>query len=209
MAPSTTVMEVRNSASQAAENLRATFSRLTIGSGNLRLLVQLPESDTYQDFVSVQLLEFYNILTMIYEVVSYDCTKESCPEMTAGSQHRYLWRDNDKYPQPTSMPAPDYIYMLFAYVKQQIERFPTDANESWPSDFDSIVKTCFRRLFRVFAHLYTKHYETMEHCHIEQSVNSTLKHFLFFVKEYNLINESEFRPIANLCNDLLQRDTIN
>jgi MOB kinase activator 1 len=41
-----------------------------------------------------------------------------------------------------------------------------------------------KRLFRVFAHIYHVHYEKMVELQMDASLNTTFKHFVFFVKVF-------------------------
>lgn len=73
----------------------------------------------------------------------------------------------------------------------------------FPSDFKTTVVDIFRRLFRVYAHIYTNHFSAIVSLGEEAHVNTSFKHFILFVKEFNLIDQKELAPLADLIDSLL------
>merc|ERR1712070_267388 len=90
------------------------------------------------------------------------CTAHSCPKMTAGPNYEYKWADGVKYKNPTEVCAPDYVKLLMEWVQVQLDderKFPTAPKVPFPEGFRDIVGNIFRRLFRVYAHIYFHHHE--------------------------------------------------
>lgn len=58
----------------------------------------------------------------------------------------------------------------------------------------------FRRLFRVYAHLYHHHFDHLYALDQELHLNTSFKHFIFLVQEFNLIDnyEKEVAPMLDL-----------
>ena len=74
----------------------------TLGSGNLKLAVQLPEGEDMNEWVAVNskcfnfvflrlqiiyyflAVDFFNQINMLYGTITEHCTTESCPVMSAG-----------------------------------------------------------------------------------------------------------------------------
>ena len=56
----------------------------TLGSGNLKLAVQLPEGEDMNEWVAVNTVDFFNQINMLYGTITEQCTTESCPVMSAG-----------------------------------------------------------------------------------------------------------------------------
>jgi MOB kinase activator 1 len=69
--------------------------------------------------------------------------------------------------------------------------FPTSTEARYPRDFEKTMKGVFKRLFRVFAILYTHHYQRMEGMGAVAHLNTTFKHFMFFVFEFDLVPTAE------------------
>lgn len=71
------------------------------------------------------------------------------------------------------------------------------------------AKTILKRLFRVYAHIYHEHFshvvDLMEQAHL----NTSFKHFIFFVQEFNLIDKRELAPLQELIETLTERDYQN
>lgn len=60
--------------------------------------------------------------------------------------------------------------------------FPKDAGSTFPANFVDVVKRIFKRLFRVYAHIYHTHFVEMCNLKAEQHLNTCFKHFIFFAK---------------------------
>ena len=56
----------------------------TLGSGNLRLAVMLPDGEDVNEWVAVNTVEFFNQITMLVGTLGDHCTEHSCPVMSAG-----------------------------------------------------------------------------------------------------------------------------
>ena len=92
------------------------------------------------------------------------CTEVSCPIMSGGAKYEYLWADNNQYKEPTQLPAPTYIKLLLDWVDGQINDeniFPQCTDVPFPKEFSEIVKNLFKRLHRVFVHVYIHHFDEM------------------------------------------------
>lgn len=79
----------------------------------------------------------------------------------------------------------------------------------FPPNFMQCAKTILKRLFRVYAHIYHEHFshvvDLMEQAHL----NTSFKHFIFFVQEFNLIDKRELAPLQELIETLTERDYQN
>lgn len=50
----------------------------------------------------------------------------------------------------------------------------------FPSNFQDVVKTIFKRLFRVYAHIYHSHFQKIISLKEEAHMNTCFKHFVLF-----------------------------
>lgn len=101
------------------------------------------------------------------------------------SSYEYLWEDGIAYKRPTKLSAPDYVDTLMNWVQARLDDeavFPHKIGVShsschlrvnlllvsplfvlagvpFPRNFRDTVKTIIRRLFRVYAHIYSSHFE--------------------------------------------------
>jgi len=161
--------------------IKATM-KATLGGGDLRKTVQLPEGEDLNEWIAVNTVHFYNAANMIYGTCAEFCTEETCKTMSAG-RNEYLWKDGAGYKKPTRVSAPVYIDLLLNWVNEQISNpdlFPVDENAKFPRNFMTKVKDIYKRLFRLYAHLYYSHFEKIASIGAKAHLNTCFKHFVFF-----------------------------
>jgi len=181
----------------------------TLGAGNLKEAVRLPKGEDFNEWLAVNCVDFFNEISLLYGCVSEYCTEKSCPMMSAGQKYEYLWMDGVKYTKPHKCSAPEYIDLLMSWVEYQINDsniFPVDDGKPFPENFRNVVATILKRLFRVYAHIYYHHIDKMTQlvCHVH--LNSCFKHFVYFVKQFQLVDEKELAPLANTIKVLMNKD---
>lgn len=76
----------------------------------------------------------------------------------------------------------------------------------FPKNFLSIAKTILKRLFRVYAHIYHQHFKEVVQLSEEAHLNTSFKHFIYFVQEFNLIERRELAPLQELIDKLTSKD---
>lgn len=177
----------------------------TLGSGNLRLAVTLPEGEDLNEWIAVNTVDFFNQINMLYGTLTEFCTPESCPIMQAGPKYTYLWADGVKIRKPIEVSAPEYVDYMMSWVQMQLDDqtlFPSKIGVPFPKNFRSICKTILKRLFRVYAHIYHAHFDKVVQLEEERHLNTSFKHFIFFVSEFDLMGSSEMAPL----NELIKRN---
>ena len=55
-----------------------------------------------------------------------------------------------------------------------------------------------RRLFRVYGHIYHSHFETILNLGEQAHLNTSFKHFIFFIQEFDLIDKKDLEPMKYL-----------
>jgi MOB kinase activator 1 len=179
----------------------------TLGLGNMREAVLLPHGEDQDEWLAVNVVDFYNQLSMIYATITEFCTPETCPTMSAGGGFTYAWQDNQRFRQPTELPAPVYIGCLMDWVNEQLgdeSVFPSTIGVPFPKNFESVIKTIMKRLFRVYAHCYHHHLQQLERLDILRHMNTSFKHFFLFTKEFNLISPEQLEPLKRIINQMEQ-----
>ena len=99
--------------------------------------------------------------------------------------------------------------LLFAWVENQLKDekiFPTTPGVPFPSDFRERVQAIFKRLFRVYAHIFYCHYERVRELTFEPHLNSCFKHFMYFVLEFELVRAEELKPLQPLMDNFMKED---
>jgi len=76
----------------------------------------------------------------------------------------------------------------------------------FPKNFLSLVKNIFKRLFRVYAHIYHSHFPKIVSLGEEAHLNTSFKHFIYFVKEFELIDKKELAPLQELITQFLNKE---
>ena len=173
----------------------------TLGSGNLRLAVSLPEGEDPNEWVAVNIVDFFNQINMLYGTITEFCTEDNCPVMSAGPKYEYHWADGQTVKKPIKCSAPKYIDYLMTWVQDQLDDeqlFPSKIGVPFPKTFMSSAKTIMKRLFRVYAHIYHQHFNEVVQLGEEAHLNTSFKHFIFFVQEFELIDKRELAPLQEL-----------
>jgi len=189
------------------QTIKATM-KATLGGGELKKTVALPEGEDLNEWIAVNTVHFYNAANMIYGTCAEFCTEEACKTMTAG-RNEYLWKDDVKYKKPTRVSAPVYIDNLLNWVNEQISNpklFPVDESTTFPRNFMSQVKNIYKRLFRLYAHIYYSHFEKIRSIGANAHLNTCFKHFIYFVLEFNLIDEKGLAPLENFIAKFREKD---
>jgi len=69
---------------------------------------------------------------------------------------------------------------------------------TYPKQFLPSVKNIFKRLFRVYAHVYHHHFKDIVEYQKEQELNSSYKWFYFFVTGFDLVERKDMEPLKDL-----------
>lgn len=183
-------------------------AQATLGTGNLHEAVRLPAGEDVNEWLAVNTVDFFNEINLLYGVIAEFCTESSCPCMTAGTKYEYHWGEGFKAPKAVS--APRYVDLLMTWVQTQLDDeklFPTQLGVPFPADFLKRVQDIFKRLFRVYAHIYYHHFDKMSQLGAEPHLNTCFKHYMYFVEEFKLIPaEQEKQPLIDLIDRLFQDD---
>ncbi|XP_077550986.1 MOB kinase activator 1B-like [Haemaphysalis longicornis] len=179
----------------------------TLGSGNLRLAVMLPEGEDLNEWVAVHTVDFFNQINTLYGTVSEFCTESSCAVMSAGPEHEYHWADGQTVEKPVS--APKYIAYLMTWGQDQLDDeslFRSEIGAPFPEYSSSIAKAVLRQLFRVYAHIYHQHFSEVVQLREEAHLNTSFKHFNSFFVKFDLIDRRELVPLQEVIEKLTNED---
>jgi MOB kinase activator 1 len=175
--------------------------KATLGVGDMRAAVKLPAGEDLNEWLAVNTVDFFNEISLLFGVVSEFCQADSCPLMTCGARFEYLWADGVKVKKPVQLSAPAYIANVMEWVEQQLNDralFPLEPNESFPKDFAKRVANIFKRIFRIYGHIYCHHLPQVVLLGAEAHLNTCFRHFILFVQEFQLIEEAEQEPLKDV-----------
>lgn len=116
--------------------------------------------------------------------------------------------------KPHRLPARDYASALFAWADALLAcpaAFPQARGEPFPPGFRTeILQPLYRRLARVFAHLYFAHWREVADFSVLNAaahLNTVFKHYVAFGREHGLLPEGELDPVRPLVEALLPPPT--
>jgi len=184
------------------------YAEATLGSGNLRLAVKQPEGEDVNEWLAVNTVDFFNQINMLYGTITEFCTPLACPVMSAGPKYEYHWADGTTIKKAIKVSAPEYVDYLMTWVQNQLDDetiFPSKIGVPFPKNFLNLVKNIFKRLFRVYAHIYHSHFQKIVNLGEEAHLNTSFKHFIYFVQEFTLVDKKELAPLAELITQLVNK----
>lgn len=86
--------------------LAGEIAKASLDAGNLREAVKVPDGYELNDWISINIVDLFHQVNLIYGSMCDDCTETSCPVMCASPKYEYLWADNDKHKTPSRCPPP-------------------------------------------------------------------------------------------------------
>ncbi|EPY49943.1 protein kinase activator Mob2 [Schizosaccharomyces cryophilus OY26] len=185
------------------------FVRNHLVKGNFLTIVSLPKYVDLDEWLALNVYELFTYLNHFYDVFTSFCRVDTCPIMLAGSNFDYKWLDNNR--KPLSLPAPQYIEYVLAWIENRLQDqnvFPTKAGLPFPTNFHAIVRSIYKQMFRVFAHIYYAHYGEILHLSLEAHWNSFFAHFIAFAKEFHLLDPRDTFPLKDLISVLEEQGNI-
>eukprot|EP01128_Nolandella_sp_AFSM9_P002793 TRINITY_DN13182_c0_g1_i1.p1 TRINITY_DN13182_c0_g1~~TRINITY_DN13182_c0_g1_i1.p1 ORF type:complete len:219 (+),score=22.51 TRINITY_DN13182_c0_g1_i1:79-735(+) len=168
---------------------------------NLKKLVALPQGENRLEWIAANVIDFYNQINMLYGLVFARCTEVTCPTMQASSRFEYLWVDGDQYKTPVALSAPKYIELLMKWVNDLIANpkiFPVLPQDAFPDSFEATAQSIFKRLFRVYAHIFHHHLQEVIGLGAEAHLTSSCMHLIFFIRKFKLVKSVDLLPLKEL-----------
>lgn len=99
----------------------------TLRIGDMNTAVELPKGEDLNEWLAVNVIEFYNDISLFYQCLTEFCTKDNCPKMSAGPKYEYRWADGSTQRNPIEVSANEYISNLMDWIERELaneEIFP-------------------------------------------------------------------------------------
>eukprot|EP00913_Durusdinium_trenchii_P022502 g21139.t1 len=179
-----------------------TSRQRTLGSMDLAAQVRLPTGCSEEEWLAFNTVELFNELNLLVGAISDICTEATCPTMSAGSFAWHLCQT------PQQLSAPKYMEKLLVWVESQLadETFlPVQKGQPFLPNFKKGIRVIYKRLFRIYAHIFHAHFKEMVDSDADAHLNHSFKHFVYFVKEFDLIEDSELEPMGDLIRLLMRK----
>jgi MOB kinase activator 1 len=160
-------------------------------------LVQVPQGVSKSDWLISNAVDFLERTELLFSSCSLFCTVSTCPMFNAGPHYHYFWEDDDTQ-QPVQLSAPEYFNALKHWVKRTMANeklFPRTPGAELSPDALDALKTTYRRLFRIMAHMYMCHFSDIQKQSMETVINTVLGHYSTFALHYELVELSELEML--------------
>lgn len=187
------------------------YAEQTLGSDSALInAVKLPQDEDINEWLAVHVVDFYNQINMLYGSITEFCSPETCPRMIATEEYEYLWQEASAGAvprKPVSLPACEYVEHLMTWIQNFFDNdniFPSKIGAPFPLQFATLVKTIFKRLLRVYAHIYCHHFHEISELGLQSHLNTSLKHYVLFSKEFDLISRKDYGPLEDLILTMLK-----
>ncbi|CAI5760496.1 unnamed protein product [Candida verbasci] len=197
------------------------YAEQTLGSDNALIqAVKLPRDEDLNEWLAIHVVDFYNQINMLYGTITEFCSPKTCPRMIATEEYEYLWQESNTNnhtdlnnsisspKRPISLPACEYIENLMNWVQNFFDNdniFPSKIGSPFPHQFPTLVKTIFKRLFRIYAHIYCHHFHEISELGLQSHLNTSLKHYVLFANEFQLISQKDYGPLEDLVDTMLNK----
>jgi len=183
-------------------------AKATLGMGNLKEAVRLPKGEDLHEWLAVNIVDFFNQVNILYGNITDFCTPKTCETMSAGPKYVYLWADGQIIKKPIKVSAPEYVDYLMTWIQSIMDDesvFPARVDQAFPKTFKETAKIIMKRLFRVYAHIYYLHFNKIVSAGGEAHLNTSFKHFYYFIKEFDLVDAKELEPLHELIVNLIEK----
>ncbi|BFU23469.1 Mob1/phocein family protein [Entamoeba histolytica HM-1:IMSS-B] len=173
-----------------------------VNKGDILHAVKCPPGQNINDWVAVNCFDLFNEINLTYSSITALCTTTRCPVMNAGPKMEYVWIENNK---SVKLSAPEYCEKLFTWVQNCFDDtsiFPAEFTSKPPKQFAETVRKIFKRLFRVYAHMFYNHMEHLEQLGIQGIALRGFKHFYAFCRQYKMLGKEDVVPLHSLVEDL-------
>lgn len=184
------------------------YTLKTLGSGNMRQAVALPPGEDLNEWIAANTVDFFNGVSLIWGLV----LDTEMPRFANGEGfpfgYEYLWADGVNIKTPIKCSSTEYVEYVMNWVEEHINNenvFPNGSDAVFPRNFMSLVRQIYTRMFRIFAIVYTQHFSRLEQLGAAAHLNTSFKHYLFFVWEFDLIDARELDAVHEIVTELRQQ----
>eukprot|EP00602_Paraphysomonas_sp_CaronLab_P000029 CAMPEP_0185026082 /NCGR_PEP_ID=MMETSP1103-20130426/9842_1 /TAXON_ID=36769 /ORGANISM="Paraphysomonas bandaiensis, Strain Caron Lab Isolate" /LENGTH=188 /DNA_ID=CAMNT_0027559535 /DNA_START=212 /DNA_END=778 /DNA_ORIENTATION=+ len=180
----------------------------TLGSGNMREAVALPPGEDLNEWLAVNTVDFFNEVSLVWGITC----DSTMPVFAAGEGFppgfEYFWADGVKIKNPIRCSSTEYVDYVMTWVEEQINNeqvFPTSSDNPFPRNYMAVVKQIYTRIFRIFAIIYTHHFSRLEELAAVAHLNTSFKHFCFFIWQFDLVDPRELDALQVIVGALREQ----
>ncbi|KAL7718123.1 Mob1/phocein family protein [Entamoeba marina] len=173
-----------------------------ISKGTIKDAVKCPNAKELNEWLAVNCFDFFNNILLIYSAVSDLCSPTACPIMSGGPSMEYLWSENKKSVQ---LPAREYCEKLFEWVQHCFDNtkiFPDVFGSKPPKHFMSTITKIFKRLFRVYAHMFYSHQDHLKELKLNDQAYLGFRHYYVYCREFNMLSKDDVSPLEQMIDPI-------
>lgn len=113
---------------------------------------------------------------------------------TVEYRQRTSFAQQDRYEKPL-------LVMMYVSFSDMISGVP------FPKSFPALVRQIFKRMYRVYAHIYCHHYPVIRELGLEPHLNTSFKQYVLFIDEHSLASGRDYwGPLGDLVDSMLKSD---
>lgn len=184
------------------------FTMKTLGSGDMRTAVKLPEGEDINEWLASNTVDFFNEVSLIWGIIcDLGGNDDLQPRSGFPPGFEYRWSAS-RSKSPVECSGPQYVDFVMKWVDDEINNetlFPHSADTPFPKNFISCIKVIYTRLFRIFAIVYSHHFSKLEQLGAVSHLNTSFKHFIYFIWEYDLVQANELDALHDIIAELRSR----
>jgi MOB kinase activator 1 len=143
-------------------------TRLTLGSGDLRVAVKLPNDEDLNEWLACNTADFFSEITLLWGLVLDGSEENDIMNVELGSGFpqgiEYRWAD-EKSKTPIKCNGPTYCEFVLTWIEKEINNeklFPKSSGQTFPKQYLTQIKHLYTKIFRVFAIIYSHHFISLE-----------------------------------------------
>lgn len=181
----------------------------TLGSGRIIDIVRLPKGEDLNEWLAMSVIDFANEITLIWRMVSMEGLKNSKPGEGFPRGFEYKWSDR-KIRRPIRCSGTEYVARTIQWVTDQLNDetiFPKKIDLGFSRTFKACTEHIFSKLFRVYAIVYSNHFDKVEKAGAAAHLNTSFKYFLYYAWEFSLLDPKEFKALPHIVGRI--RDKYN
>lgn len=165
----------------------------------MRVAVVCPQGEDVDEWLAANTVDFFNEIALLYGLVAEELQEKfRGPGEGFPPGFEYRWQVAPKE-QPVRCNAPDYVEFVMTWVEDHLQNeaiFPVEEAEPFPADFKEIyIKDIYKRLFRVFAIMYSSTFSSFERLGAAAHLNTCFKHFIYFCLQFQLLSDAEMKAL--------------
>lgn len=99
------------------------------------------------------------------------------------------------------------LLISFRFTLSRIWLFTLSIGVPFPKSFGTLIRQIFKRMYRVYAHIYCHHYPVVRELGLEPHLNTSFKQYVLFIDEHGLASGRDYwGPLGDLVDSMLKSD---